>query len=261
MIKLKSAAEIEIMRQAGALLSRVLTELIRRAAPGVSTFELDAIAEKMMRENGAEPLFKGYRSGGDGRPFPSTVCTSIDTEVVHAPADPGRTLREGQLLKLDIGLRYRGLCADMAATVGIGKITTAAAKLSAVTKESLLVGVGKVRPGGWISDIGKAVDKHARRHGYSTVKDLVGHGIGQHLHEEPPVPNFFDATMEPVKMEPGMVICIEPMINAGSDEVGSLDDGWTVATADGQLSAHWEVTVAVTKDGYEILTPIPDIDK
>lgn len=257
MIYLKTPQEIEDIREGGHILSAILGELVQNVRPGVTTGELDALAEKRMREAGGEPSFKGYRTGGDVRPFNSSVCTSINGEVVHAPAHPSRPVQEGDVLKLDIGLRYKGLCTDMAVSVGVGEISAEARQLIDVTRESLLLGVEKCRRGAWISEIGKAVDKFVRRHGYSTVKDLVGHGVGKYVHEGPSIPNFFDRDLDPCRIEEGMVLAIEPMVNAGEDEVRMLKDKWTVVTADKALSAHWEMTVAITPNGTEIMTPLP----
>ncbi len=258
MIILKTPEEIEKIREGGAILSRILTELVDNVKPGVTTGELDALAEKRMREAGGEPSFKGYRTDPDVRPFASTVCTSINHEVVHAPATPSRVVKEGDILKLDIGLRYKGLCTDMAVTVPVGKVSGEALGLIEVTKESMLAGIAKARPGAWVSDIGKTVDKIVRKNGFSTVKDLVGHGVGHHVHEDPRIPNYFDPELDPVKIEPGMVLAIEPMVNEGEDEVRMKRDGWTVVTEDGSLSAHYEVTIAITEDGMEIMTPVPE---
>lgn len=255
---MKTPEEIAAIKEGGAILSRILGELVAAVKPGVTTADLDALAERRMREAGGEPSFKGYKTDPDVRPFASTVCTSINNEVVHAPAVPSRAVAEGDLLKLDIGLRYKGLCTDMAVTVPVGEISGDARRLARVTKESLLLGVEKAQAGNWISDIGKAVDKHVRRHGYSTVKDLVGHGVGKYVHEDPRIPNYFDPDLEPVRIAPGMVLALEPMVNFDDDEVRMLRDGWTIVTADGGLSAHFEVTIAVTDRGTEIVTPLPD---
>lgn len=258
MIIFKTDEEIQKIREGGAILSRILTELVANVKPGVTTGELDALAEKRMREAGGEPSFKGYRTDPDVRPFASTVCTSINSEVVHAPATPSRAVKEGDILKLDIGLRYKGLCTDMAVTVPVGEVSEEALELIRVTKESMLAGIAKARPGAWVSDIGKTVDKIVRKNGYSTVKDLVGHGVGHHVHEDPRIPNYFDPELDPVKIKPGMVLAVEPMVNMGEDEVRMKRDGWTVVTEDGSLSAHYEVTIAITEDGMEIMTPVPE---
>ena len=258
MIILKTAEEIEKIREGGVILSRILTELVANAKPGITTGELDALAETRMREAGGEPSFKGYRTDPDVRPFPTSESTSINDEVVHAPASPSRVVEDGDILKLDIGLRYKGLCTDMAVTVPVGEVSKEALELIRVTKGSMLAGIAKAMPGNWVSDIGKAVDKMVRRNGYTTVKDLTGHGVGHHVHEDPRIPNYFDPELDPVKIEPGMVLAIEPMVNMGEDEVRMRRDGWTVVTEDGSLSAHYEVTIAVTKEGMEIMTPIPE---
>ncbi len=252
-----STEEIDAIREGGRILSGILTELVDMAKPGMTTGELDAYAERRMRESGGEPSFKGYKTDPSVPPFPSVVCTSINNEIVHAPASPSRSIKDGDILKLDIGLRYKGLCTDMAVTVGVGTISDEAKKLISVTKESMLLGVGKAVAGGWISDIGKAVDKYVRRNGFATVKDLVGHGVGRHVHEDPRIPNYFDPELDPVRIIPGMVLAIEPMVNVGRDAVRVLGDQWTVATADGSIAAHFEVTLAVTEQGTEILTPVP----
>jgi methionyl aminopeptidase len=256
MIYLKSESEISLIREGGQILSAILGHLADMVEPGVTTDRLDAEAERMMRQAGGEPAFKGYRSGGASRPFPTTICASINGEVVHGPAAPGRALKSGDLIKLDVGLRYRELYTDMAATVGVGEISKEAKRLIGATKEALNIAIAQVRDGAWISDVGRAVDKYVRRQGFSTVKDLVGHGVGKYVHEEPQIPNFLDRSLEPVLIETGMVLALEPMVNAGDDAVRVMSDGWTVVTADGSLSAHFEATVAVTGKGVEIMTPL-----
>ena len=259
MIHLKTEEQLEIMAQGGAILSRILGELVAMAAPGISTVALDAYAERRMREEGGEPSFKGYRSDRRSPPFTSSVCISLNEEVVHAPATPDRTVQDGDLLKLDIGLRWGGLCTDMAVTVPIGTVDEAHLKLVRVTRESLLAGVEKVREGGWVSDVGKAVDKLVRRSGYTTVKDLVGHGVGLQVHEGPSIPNYFDPGMPAVQFVQGMAVAVEPMVNMGAEDVRMKRDGWTVVTADGSPSAHWEVTIGLTATGPRVLTPLPDV--
>ncbi|MEA3249166.1 MAG: type I methionyl aminopeptidase [Patescibacteria group bacterium] len=258
MISLKTDEEIAKLREGGKILSAIMRELAAMVEPGVDTRDLDMFAEKRMLAAGGKPSFKGYKTAGDVRPFPSTVCTSINHEVVHAPAEPARKLQEGDIIKLDAGLWYEGLCTDMAVSVAVGDIDKEIRRLMEVTKESLYAGVKKAIAGGWISDIGKAVDKVARRNGFSTVKDLVGHGVGHAVHEDPRIPNFLDGSLEPVRIEKGMVLAIEPMINAGSDAIVLMPDSWTIITADGKPSAHFEVTLAITGDGTEVLSPLPD---
>ncbi|WKZ28523.1 MAG: type I methionyl aminopeptidase [Patescibacteria group bacterium] len=248
--------DIAKLREGGRLLSEILGELARMAKPGVTTAELDAHAEKRMRDAGGEPSFKGYKAGG-AVPFNGTVCTSINDEVVHAPPHPGRALEEGMLLSLDIGLRYKGLCTDMAVTLPIGEVPESWQKLVRVTKESLLAGIDVIRPGVKIREVGRAVQPVVERAGFGVVRALVGHGVGRHVHEEPNVPNYDDPDMPAVTIKKGMVLAVEPMVTMGSWDVLLARDQWTIKTIDKKPAAHWEVTVAVTDDGYEILTPLP----
>lgn len=257
-ISLKTPKEIDDIREGGVILSRILGELISLSKPGVMTGDLDLLAEKRMLEVGGKPAFKGYKPDRSVPAFNSTVCISIDDEVVHGPAHPSREVKEGSLLKLDIGMVYKGMYTDMAVTVPVGKVSPEALKLIAVTKESMLQGIAKAREGAWISEIGKTVDKIARRNGYTTVKDLTGHGVGHAVHEDPRVPNYFDRELDPVKMERGLVIAVEPMINAGREDVRVKRDRWTIVTDDGSLSAHFEVTIAISEKGMEIMTPVPE---
>lgn len=258
-IPLKNAAEIAEMREGGAILSRILGGLTAKVKPGVTTGELDELARRLMKEAGGEPSFLNYKTDPSDPPYPSAFCASIDREVVHAPAEPSRSLVEGNLFKIDIGLRYKGWCTDMAMTVPVGRVSADDEKLMRVTREALLKGVEQCVAGNWVSDVGRAVDRHVRKHGFTTVKDLVGHGVGRAVHEDPRVPNYVDEKLEPVRLAAGMVLAIEPMVNAGEEEVRMLKDGWTIVTSDGSLSAHFEVTVAVTDNGYEILTPLPSL--
>lgn len=249
-------SEIDAIREGGHILSRILGELASRVRPGVTTGELDELAEKLMHEAGGEGSFKGYKAGGK-IPFNGVVCTSINDEVVHGPPYPSRAVKNGDLLKLDIGLRYKGLCTDMAITVPVGEVSRQAHKLMATTRESLFAGIEMVKPGEQIREVGKAVQKVCERDGFGVVRALVGHGVGKQIHEEPPVPNFDDPDMPRIAFKPGMVIAIEPMVTAGTWEVDVKDDDWTFVTTDGKISAHFEVTVTVTEDGFEILTPLP----
>jgi methionyl aminopeptidase len=255
MIDLKTGSEIDIIRTGGQILSDILAALAAAAKPGVTTGELEDLAQTLMREAGGEPAFQGYKPEGSRTAFPTAICSSLNDEVVHGAALPSRALKDGDLLKLDVGLKYRGFFTDTALTVAIGKVAPDRLKLLEATREALNIGLKQVCPGARVSDIGKAVDRHVRQLGYSTVKDLTGHGVGRAIHEEPPIPNYFDRGSEAVRLQPGMVIAIEPMVNAGRDEVRVKRDGWTISTADGGLSAHFEVTVAVTESGMEILTP------
>lgn len=256
----KTEDEIELIARGGVLLSRVLGKIAKRVAPGVSTADLDNLAEKEILKAGGRPAFKGYRIYGVKQAYNSTVCTSVNDEVVHGLAHPGRILKEGDIIGLDIGMQYPangGLFTDMAMTVPVGKISAPAQKLIKVTRECLERAIAVVHAGARLSDIGSAVQTHAEGNGYGVVRDLVGHGVGYDVHEEPRVPNYVDHDYSDAVLKKGMVLAIEPMINAGAWQVKTLPDGWTVKTTDGSLSAHFENTVAVTDDGCEILTPFP----
>jgi methionyl aminopeptidase len=248
MIACRSEQELAKMRASGRVNAQSLAALRARVAPGVTTREIDRFAEETIRSLGGEPAFLGYNG------FSGSICLSLNEEVVHGiPGD--RVLRDGDLLKMDIGSIVDGWYSDMACTVGVGQISAEAAALLGATEEALNVGIAEVRPGAHVSDIGHAVQTFVEARGYSVVRQLVGHGIGQKLHEEPQVPNFGKRGAG-AKLKPGMVLAIEPMVNQGSWQVYTKPDKWTVVTADGKLSAHFEHTVAVTADGYEILTVI-----
>ncbi len=258
MIIIKTPDEIQALREGGAILADIMRELADMVEPGIGTEELDAYAEKRMCTEGDGPSFKGYKSDPSDPPFPCTLCTSINHEVVHGIPVPGRKLKEGDVLKIDMGMWYGGMCTDMAASIPVGEISPEYRRLLQATKESLFKGIKKAVAGAWVSEIGKAVDKHVRRYGYSTVKDLVGHGVGKEVHEEPRIPNFFDPSLEPIRLEKGMTIAIEPMVNMGTDAVRLMSDGWTIVTADGQPSGHFEETIAIGGYGPERMTPLPD---
>lgn len=245
MIHLKSEEELKRMDQANRIVHEVLDALEAAAAPGVSLVELDRLAESMTKERGAKPAFKGYHG------FPASVCISVNDEVVHGI--PGsRKLREGDLVSLDFGVLHQGFYGDAARTCPVGKVDDAGLRLAAVTRESLEKGLQAVRPGNRVSDISYAVQAWVESNGYSVVRDYVGHGIGRELHEEPPVPNFGAPGKGP-RLEVGMVLAIEPMVNEGGFEVKVDGDGWTVRTMDGRRSAHFEYSVAVTEAGPRIL--------
>ena len=246
MIVCKSAGEIEKMRLANGLVADVLAQLAAMVAPGVTTRDLDQAAERLVREGGAEPAFKGYRG------YPATLCASVNEQVVHGiPSD--RRMVEGDILSLDMGVKLNGFYGDSAVTVAVGRIGEDARRLLTVTEEALERGIDQVRVGGRISDIGHAVQQHVESHGFSVVREFVGHGIGVALHEEPQIANYGEPGRGP-RMVEGMVFAIEPMVNMGKPAVKVLADGWTAVTRDGSLSAHFEHTVAVMKDGPVILT-------
>ena len=250
MITCKSAREIEKMRRSGRVTARALEKLKAAVKPGVSTHDIDAYADELIRADGGIPAFLGYHG------FTGSVCTSVNDEIVHGI--PGkRKLREGDIFKIDIGSCVDGWFSDMAATVPVGSIHDRTQQLLDVTQQALAIAIENVRPGVHISDMGFAVQTYVERLGYAVVRALVGHGIGQALHEEPPVPNYGKPSMG-VILKPGMVLAIEPMVNVGTFRVKTMPDQWTVVTADGSLSAHFEHTVAVTPDGFEILTLTDD---
>jgi len=235
------------MREAGRLVGEVLTELAAAVAPGVSTADLDALAEKRIRQAGATPAFKGYHG------YPATICASVNEEVIHGIPSGRRVLNKGDVISIDVGASMNGYYGDSAVTLPVGKISEEAATLLRVTEESLHKAIEVARPGNRVSDIGHAVQKHVEAYGFAVVREFVGHGIGQKMHEEPQVPNYGQPGHGP-RLAEGMVLAIEPMVNAGSPAVKVLADGWTAVTRDGSLSAHFEHTVAVTAGEPWILT-------
>lgn len=258
MIPIKTAEEIKIMRQAGRILAQVMRRIARQIRPGISTFELDEIAEKLIRKYGAEPAFKGYlpdtvRDIEISKGYPATLCTSINSEVVHGLPSRNRILRDGDIIGIDCGLKLNGYYADMAITLAVGKISPLAKKLLKVTKKSLNQAIKKIKPEIPLGDISWTIQSIVEKNGFSVVRDLTGHGIGKKLHEEPNIFNYGKPGTGPLLKE-GMVLAIEPMVNAGNWQIRTLADGWTIVTVDGSLSAHFEHTVLVTKKGAEILT-------
>ena len=246
-VEIKSPAEIGWMREAGAVVGATLGILSDAARAGVSTAELDRIAASELAKRKAKPAFLGYRG------FPASLCCSINEEVVHGIPKSNRKLAEGDIIGLDFGCVVKGFYADAAVTVSVGKASPEARTLMQVAKEALYKGIDQARPGGRIGDISRAVQEHVEARGLSVVRAFVGHGIGRALHEPPAVPNFGRAGTGP-RLAAGMVVAIEPMVNAGKPDVRVLADGWTAVTADGSLSAHFEHTVAITENGPEILT-------
>ena len=251
MILLKSRDEIEIMRTANAIVAEILAAVRERVRPGVSTGELDALAEELTVKKGARPAFKGYAVGG--RTFPASICISINDEVVHGVPSPRRTLRQGDVVGLDFGVCFRGYYGDAAMTVAVGAPSAEGRRLMDATQAALAAGIDAIRPGAHVSDISAAVQDAAEAAGYSVVREFVGHGIGRRLHEDPQVPNYRTGARG-VRLEEGLVLAIEPMVNAGGPEVYLKEDGWTAATRDGRLSAHYEHSVAVTATGPYILS-------
>ncbi len=252
-ITIKSRRDLNMMIEAGQIVARAKQAMMDVAAPGVETRELDAIAEYTIRKLGAVPSFKGYNPGMSmPYAFPATICASLNDEIVHG-IPTGRKLKEGDILSVDVGAMYGGVHGDSAFSMGIGEISDECQKLMDATKESLDKGIAKVRAGGRIGDISNSIQRHAEGLGYYLVKQYVGHGIGYDMHEEPQVPNYGKAGKGPL-IRKGMGLAIEPMLNIGTPETKVLEDGWTVSTADGSLSAHFEDTVIVTDKGAVVTT-------
>ena len=253
MIVLKGPDEIEIMRAANVIVAEVLAELRAAVRPGVTTADLDRIAEEATRKKGAVPAFKGYTVAG--RVYPAALCASINDEVVHGIPSRDRALREGDIIGLDYGVIYRGYYGDSAITVPVGAVTAEAQTLMQTTREALEAGIQAALPGRRLGDVSAAIQTHAERHNFSVVRDFVGHGIGKRLHEDPQVPNFGQADRG-IRLREGMVLAIEPMLNAGGPEVELKDDGWTAITSDGSLSAHFEHSVAIVEGGPYVLSSL-----
>ena len=248
MIICKSQAEIDIMREAGRIVARTHRELAKYIRPGITTQELDDIAENFIRKCGANPSFKGY--GG----FPGSICASVNEELVHGI--PGkRVLKEGDIISVDIGAELDGFHGDSAWTYGVGKISNDNKRLLEVTENSLFEGLAQAKPDARLSDISHAIQVCAEAAGYSIVREYVGHGVGRRLHEDPQIPNYGAPGRGP-RLKPGMVLAIEPMVNAGKRNVRTLVDNWTVITVDGSMCAHFEHTIAITENGYEIMTKV-----
>lgn len=251
-IQLKSQDQIELMRIAGRILAQTLQRVSEHVRPGVTTLELDEIAYEFIKSQGAIPTFKGYHPHPSLPPFPGTLCTSVNEEIVHGiPSD--RKLKEGDIITIDCGVIYRGWQGDSAVTVGVGRIKPELEKLLKTTQESLAAGIAQAKAGNRLGDISHAIEEKIRAGGYGAPREYGGHGIGRRLWEEPSVPNHGRAGTG-VPLRPGMVIAIEPMLNLGGDETETLDDMWTVVTRDRKPSAHFEHTVAITKNGPDILT-------
>lgn len=252
-VEIKSEREIELMREAGRILALTHEELKKAVRPGISTGELDKIGEEFIRSQGCIPSFLNYNG------YPASVCISVNNEVVHGIPSFKRILQDGDIVSLDCGVIYKGYHSDSARTYGVGSISPEAEKLIEVTKQSFFEGFKAAKAGAHISDISIAVYDYIKTRGYSSVRDLVGHGVGAHLHEDPEVPNF-PTGRKGVKLRPGMTIAVEPMINIGGFEVEWLDDEWTVVTRDGSLSAHYENTILITDGEPEILSRAEGIE-
>jgi methionyl aminopeptidase len=246
MVILKSPNEIEKIRQSNVIVAEILEILRQKVEPGTNTLELDQISEELALDRDAKPAFKGYRG------YPYSLCASVNQQVVHGIPSK-RPLKEGDILSMDFGISYQGYYGDAAITVPVGKVSPVAQRLMATTKEALFSGIEQAAPDKRLSDISHAIQSRAEAVGFSVVRQFVGHGIGKALHEDPQVPNYGKPGMG-IRLKPGMVIAIEPMVNAGGYEVKTLDDGWTTVTKDGSLSAHFEHTVAITEEGPVVLS-------
>jgi methionyl aminopeptidase len=253
MILLKTDRELTLMREANRIVALVLSEMGERIRPGVTTLELDQWAEQRILALKGRPGFKGYGGRNGVNPFPATLCTSVNQEVVHGIPSAQRILQEGDIVGVDVGVIYEGYYGDGACTYPVGCISAKARELMAACQKALRLGIEQARAGNHLGDIGKAIDGCVRSAGFTVVRDLSGHGIGRSLHEDPQILNYYDGRRG-ARLKSRMTLAIEPMINAGSHEVRTLDDDWTVVTCDGSLSAHYEHTVALTDNGAEILT-------
>ena len=247
MIYIKSKREIELMREAGRILDLTRTMLEDYIKPGVTTLQLDTLAENYIKSLGAIPSFKGYHG------FPGSICTSINEVVVHGIPSNKQVLKEGDIITLDFGVNYKGYHADSATTYPVGKVSPEIEKLLDITEKSLYIGLEQAKPGNHVSDISHAIETYVKPFGYGIVEDFTGHGIGRSLHEDPFVPNIGQPKQGPV-LKPGMTFCVEPMVNLGTKRVKILSDNWTTVTVDRKPSAHFEHMIVITETGYEILT-------
>jgi methionyl aminopeptidase len=254
MIIRKSAAELQKMRRAGLLVWEILNRLKGLVAEGVTTLDLEVVAEKMIQEAGAKPAFKGYYVPAVGQKFPFVLCTSVNEQIVHGMPSAKRILKRGDVVSIDTGVQLEGYFGDSAVTLPVGEVSERVQKLLRATEESLELAIQQMQPGNRLFDVCGAVEKHIGANGFSVVREYVGHGIGTHLHEEPQVPNYVDRKSENPRLKEGMVLAIEPMVNAGRPESKVLSDRWTAVTKDGSYSAHFEHSVAITADGPWVLT-------
>jgi len=254
MIIRKSAAELEKMRRAGLLVWQILSRLKEMVQEGVTTLDLEAEAEKMIQDAGAKPAFKGYYVPAVGQRYPFVLCTSVNEEIVHGMPSAKKVLKSGDVVSIDTGVELGGYFGDSAITVAVGEPSAQVQKLLRVTEEALELAIQQAREGNRLLDISGAIERHVTSNGFSVVREYVGHGIGTRLHEEPQVPNYVDRKNENPRLKPGMVLAIEPMVNAGRPESKVLNDRWTAVTKDGSYSAHFEHCVAITENGPWVLT-------
>ncbi|MFH1225881.1 MAG: type I methionyl aminopeptidase [bacterium] len=253
MIIIKTEKEIAIMRAGGRKLAKILREIVRQVRPGAMTGDLENLANELITKEGGQPSFKGYKNSSAADPYDSALCVSLNNEVVHRSPWPSRAIKAGDLVSIDIGLEYQGYHTDMAISVGVGKVSSEVKKLLKITKQALDKAIKEIKPGKTLGDIGYAVQSLVEKNGFNVVRQLAGHGVGRKIHEDPPVLNYGQPG-KGLELKEGMTLAIEPMVNVGRAEVISLEDGWTIATADNSLSAHFEHTVAITEKGCEALT-------
>jgi methionyl aminopeptidase len=251
---IKTPKEIEILREGGKRLATILAKVATKVAPGVSTEDLDIYAYKLILAGGDEPAFLNYKPEGHHIAFPATLCTSVNSEIVHGIPNPKKILKEGDIISIDLGLKHKGLFTDHAITVSVGETTKASKELLYVTQESLMVGIAEARGGNTVGDIGHAIEQYVAKR-YGIVRELSGHGVGKKIHEDPYIPNYGKAG-KGQKLIPGMVVAIEPMLTIGKPHIVSLSDGYTIKTADGGRAAHFEHTILITEGDAEILTKI-----
>jgi methionyl aminopeptidase len=252
-ITIKSKEEIEIMKKAGKEMARIMDEIGKLVKPGVDTMTLDKLAEELVFRFGGKPAFKGFNSG-EVNPYPATICASINDEVVHGIPAKNVILKNGDLLKIDIGMEYQNFFIDMARTFPVGNINSEAKKIMEVTEQSFWQGLKVLKPGVKLMEYSKVVENHVKKNGFSVVRNLVGHGVGRALHEDPQVPNYYDYRMPNPRLKAGMTLALEPMVNVGTHETYIGKDGWVFKTQDGKLSAHYENTVLIKDGGVEVLT-------
>jgi methionyl aminopeptidase len=250
---IKSKKEIEVMREGGKILAEIMQQLEKAIFPGQNTQALDKLAARLVFANGGESVFKDFGEES-GNPYPGNICASFNSEVVHGIPDKNKKIKKGDILKIDIGMKYKGMITDMARTFLVKPVSAEAQKLAEVTEQSFWEGVKKIKAGAKLSDYSQAVQKYVESRGFSVVRNLVGHGVGRELHEDPYVPNYYNKKDSGLRLEVGMTLALEPMVNAGSFHTVLAKDGWVFRTKDEKISAHYENTVLVTKNGAEVLT-------
>jgi len=255
---IKTDEDIEKLKRGGSILSDILREIRSSCVAGANTEDLDALARKRMKKAGGTPSFLNYKINEKDTGFPGAVCISINQEVVHGLPIPGRIIKGGDIVGLDIGMWHEGLCTDMATTVIVGEVSQEVSDLVSRTRTALVKGISSIHSGGAVGDVGATIEKYLKPFGYGIVRDLVGHGVGHSVHEDPQVPNHKDKQALKIPLKKGMVLAVEPMVTLGGYEVVLDDDMWTISTADQSLAAHFEVTVAVTEAGCDLITPWPD---